>query len=158
MKQQAAAKSKERLTSLAKTEEAVNETKLEPVPDKQTSQNATPLLGTHRKVCVRKSKVPSVASDKQSKPGKQSIVPNTTPRTSGVYPLAEVHPASHRPSAPTPTEIGKHNTTTVEEISILPPQTPAFSRVSAAAAAAQERNSSINNNSQPATLNYFTMV
>ena len=148
MKQQAAAESQERLTSLAKTEGAVNETKLEPVPDNQTPQNATPELGTSVKVRLRKSKVPSIASDNQ--PGKLSIAPNTTP--------AQVHPASHRPSAPTPDEMGKHNTTTVEEISILPPETPAFSRVSASAVPAQERNSSINNNSQPATLNYFTMV
>mgnify|MGYP001803404853 FL=1 len=150
MKQQAAAKSKERITSLAKTEGAVNETKLEPVPDNQTPQNATPELGAYVKVRLRKSKVPSIASDKQSMPVKLSIAPYTTP--------AQVHPASQRPSAPTPDEMGKHNTTTVEEISILPPQAPAFSRVSASAVPAQERNSSINNNSQQATLNYFTMV
>ena len=148
VKQQAAAESQERLTSLAKTEGAVNETKLEPVPDNQTPQNATPELGTYVKVRLRKSKAPSIASDKQSMPVKLSIAPNTTP--------AQVHPASHRPSAPTPDEMGKHNTTTVEEICILPPQAPAFSRVSASAA--QERNSSINNNSQQATLTYFTMV
>ena len=150
MKQQAAAESQERLTSLAKTEGAVNETKLEPAPDNQTPQNVTPELGTYVKVRLRKSKAPSIASDKQSMPVKLSIAPNTTP--------AQVHPASHRPSAPTPDEMGKHNTTTVEEISILPPETPAFSRLPASAVPAQERNSSINNNSQPATLNYFTMV
>ena len=156
MKQRAAAESQERLTSLAKTEGAVNETKLEPAPDNQTPQNVTPELGTYVKVRLKKSKVPSIASDNQ--PGKQSIVPNTTPRTSGLYSPARVHPASQRPSAPTPDEMGKHNTTTVEEISILPPETPAFSRLSASAVPAQERNSSINNNSQQATLNYFTMV